>query len=55
MIDHKNISSREDLIKNFNPKGLGIEVGVYMGEFSKYILDTCPDLNLILLDCATLP
>jgi predicted O-methyltransferase YrrM len=51
MINHKNISTREALIEAIKPKGLGIEIGVYMGEFSKYILDTCPDLNLILLDC----
>lgn len=46
-----NINSREELIKYFKPSGIGIEIGVYQGEFSKYILDNCPDLNLILLDC----
>jgi len=47
----ENISNREDIIKHFKPSGLGLEVGVYEGEFSKYILDHCPNLNLILLDC----
>lgn len=51
MICVENISSREDLIKHFKPSGLGLELGVYEGEFSKYILDHCKDLNLVLLDC----
>ena len=47
----QTIYSREDLIKSFKPRGLGLEIGVYEGDFSKYILDNCPDLNLVLLDC----
>ena len=46
-----DIKTREEMIKHFSPKGLGIEVGVYLGEFSKFILQNCPNLNLILLDC----
>ena len=33
-----DIKTREEMIKHFSPKGLGIEVGVYLGEFSKFIL-----------------
>jgi predicted O-methyltransferase YrrM len=51
MIDIENIPTREDFIKYFKPTGLGLEVGVYEGEFSRFLLDNCPDLNLILLDC----
>lgn len=51
MTDLNNISSRESIIDNFKPSGVGIEVGVQEGVFANYILKKCPNLKLYLLDC----
>jgi predicted transcriptional regulator len=50
-MNHLNINNRDDLIKYFKPAGIGLELGVYEGEYSKFILDNCPNLILILMDC----
>jgi len=45
------IDTRENLLKHFNPTGLGIEIGVNTGTFAKEILSSCPNLKLLMLDC----
>ena len=50
-MNNLNINNREELIKYFKPSGVGLELGVLEGEYSKFILDNCPNLNLILMDC----
>lgn len=51
LVDKINLmyTTRIDFIKNLNLKGLGIEIGVQEGKFSKVILDNS-NLHLILLD-----
>lgn len=51
MLDLENIQSREELIRILKPRGIGIEIGVQQGIFSKHILENCEDLKLYLLDC----
>lgn len=41
--------SREEFIKRLNLNGLGIEIGVQQGRFSKFILDNS-NLHLVVLD-----
>lgn len=43
------LTDREKLIKNFNLEGIGIEIGVQQGNFSKVILENS-NLHLILVD-----
>jgi hypothetical protein len=50
-MNNLNIHTREDLIQYFKPTGLGLELGVHEGTYSKFILDNCPNLILILMDC----
>lgn len=50
-MNNLDINSREDLVKYFKPSGIGLELGVFEGEYAKAILDACPDLILYLLDC----
>ena len=47
------IKDRNELIRFYNPKGIGIEIGVLRGDFSEFILENCKDLQLYLLDCWT--
>lgn len=51
MINLNSFSSRESLIENLRPKGKGIEIGVYKGNFANHILNNCENLELYLLDC----
>jgi hypothetical protein len=53
--DFNTFLSRKEWLKYFQPKGLGIEIGVERGWFSKVILETCPNLKLFLLDCWDYP
>lgn len=46
-----DIYTREDMLRHFNPSGLGIEIGVFEGLFAKEILNICTNLNLLMLDC----
>lgn len=55
MQEYNNFKSREEMLKTLMPSGLGIEIGVEAGNFSKIILETCPDLTLYMLDCWDYP
>jgi hypothetical protein len=44
-------NSRIELIEKYKPKGIGIEIGVLRGDFSKIILQNSSELQLYLLDC----
>lgn len=47
------ISTRNELPGLINKLGLirGVEIGVWKGEFSEFLLKNCPDLHLTLIDC----
>lgn len=53
--DLNSFVSRKEWLEYFKPKGIGIEIGVEKGNFSKVILEICPELTLFLLDCWDYP
>ena len=53
--DLNTFLTREEMLQYFTPKGIGIEIGVEKGNFSKKILKNCQDLTLYLLDCWDYP
>ena len=53
--DLNTFLSRKEWLEFFKPSGVGIEIGVEKGNFSKAILETCPKLLLFLLDCWDYP
>jgi len=53
--DLNSFTSRNQWLEYFKPEGVGIEIGVERGWFSKTILEKCPKLILFLLDCWDYP
>ena len=53
--DFNTFLSRTEWLEFFKPSGIGIEIGVEKGNFSKVILETCPKIVLFLLDCWDYP
>lgn len=51
MIKEVIFKNRIELIGHYKPKGIGIEIGVLRGDFSKTILQNSSELQLYLLDC----